>query len=172
MRLWTVHPKHLDTKGLLAAWREGLLAQKVLQGGTRGYRNHPQLIRFRAHKDPVEAIAAYLGFVYKEALARNYNFDRTKIGGNGRRVVLRCTRGQLQYEWEHLREKLKRRSPERYDAVSDLTEPEVNPLFRIVAGDVEPWEVLRDFSTRDRKPQSNQGDERETKNLLANIRTR
>ena len=89
MRLWTVHPKHLDTKGLLAAWREGLLAQKVLQGRTRGYRNHPRLIRFRAHKDPVEAIAAYLHFVYKEALARGYNFDLTKIAGGKRRIVLR-----------------------------------------------------------------------------------
>ena len=74
--------RYLDTKGLLAAWREGLLAQKVLQGRTRGYRFHPQLIRFRAHKDPVEAIAAYLRFVYKEALARGYNFDVTKIAGS------------------------------------------------------------------------------------------
>src|SRR5882672_1608244 len=107
MRLWTIHPKHLDTKGLLAAWREGLLAQKVLQGQTRGYRNHPQLIRFRAYKDPVEAIAAYLRFVYKESLARGYNFAETKIAGNRRRIVLRCTHGQLLYEWKHFRQKLK-----------------------------------------------------------------
>lgn len=32
MRLWTLHPKYLDTKGLVALWREALLAQKVLQG--------------------------------------------------------------------------------------------------------------------------------------------
>lgn len=143
MRLWTVHPKYLDTRGLLAAWREGLLAQKVLQGRTRGYRHHPQLTRFRAHKDPVEAIAAYLRFVYKEALARGYNFDATKIAGNKKGIGLRCTRGQLLFEWLHLQQKLKVRSAERYAAVRDLHEPEVNPLFRIIEGDIEPWEAMR-----------------------------
>jgi hypothetical protein len=28
---------------LVAVWREGLLAQAVLQGKTNGYKNHPQL---------------------------------------------------------------------------------------------------------------------------------
>ncbi|HKX52383.1 MAG TPA: pyrimidine dimer DNA glycosylase/endonuclease V [Nitrosospira sp.] len=37
MRLWTLHPRYLDTKGLVAAWREALLAQKVLSGLTSGY---------------------------------------------------------------------------------------------------------------------------------------
>jgi hypothetical protein len=45
MRLWTLHPRYLDVKGLTAAWREALLAQKVLAGFTIGYMNHPQLIR-------------------------------------------------------------------------------------------------------------------------------
>jgi hypothetical protein len=27
MRIWTVHPRYLDPKGLVAAWREALLAQ-------------------------------------------------------------------------------------------------------------------------------------------------
>jgi len=31
MRLWTIHPKYLDRQGLLALWREALLAQKVLR---------------------------------------------------------------------------------------------------------------------------------------------
>jgi hypothetical protein len=149
MRLWTVHPKYLDTQGLLAAWREGLLAQKVLQGRTRGYRHHPQLTRFKAHKDPVEAIAAYLRFVYKEALSRGYNFDDTKIAASRKKILLRCTRGQLLYEWTHLRQKLKVRSVERYAAVRHLNEPEANPLFRIVAGAIEPWEVM--VSTQSRR---------------------
>ena len=153
MRLWTIHPKYLDTKGLLAAWREGLLAQKVLQGRTRGYRHHPQLTRFRAHKDPVEAIAAYLRFVYKEALARGYNFDDTKIAGSRKRILLRCTRGQLLYEWKHLRQKLKARSVARYAAIHHLKEPQAIPLFRIVAGDIEPWEVIGSASSRSPKAQ-------------------
>ena len=47
MRLWSVHPLHLDRQGLTACWREALLAQAVLAGRTRGYRAHPQLERFR-----------------------------------------------------------------------------------------------------------------------------
>ena len=27
MRLWSLHPKHLDPQGLVARWREGLLAR-------------------------------------------------------------------------------------------------------------------------------------------------
>ena len=37
MRLWTLHPKYLDPQGLVALWREALLARAVLQGKTRGY---------------------------------------------------------------------------------------------------------------------------------------
>lgn len=48
MRLWSVHPKYLDVRGLVALWREGLLAQAVLRGRTKGYLHHPQLERFRA----------------------------------------------------------------------------------------------------------------------------
>ena len=43
MRLWSLHPKYLDKLGLLGLWRESLLAQKVLLGKTKGYKNHPQL---------------------------------------------------------------------------------------------------------------------------------
>ena len=57
MRLWSVHPRYLDTAGLTACWREALLAQKVLTGATRGYRRHPQLERFL----PGSALAAQAG---------------------------------------------------------------------------------------------------------------
>jgi len=53
MRLWSLHPAYLDARGLGALWREGLLAQAVLRGKTRGYRSHPQLERWRA-RDPRE----------------------------------------------------------------------------------------------------------------------
>jgi hypothetical protein len=29
-RIWSLHPKYLDARGLVALWREGLLAQAVL----------------------------------------------------------------------------------------------------------------------------------------------
>src|SRR5690606_6899395 len=42
MRLWSLHPRYLDRQGLLALWREALLARAVLRGETRGYTLHPQ----------------------------------------------------------------------------------------------------------------------------------
>ena len=54
MRLWSLDPAHLDRQGLVACWREALLAQAVLAGRTRGYRHHPQLERFRVVPGPVE----------------------------------------------------------------------------------------------------------------------
>lgn len=80
MRIWSLHPCLLDRRALVACWRETLLAQKVLRGLTRGYTNHPQLIRFRAHPQPLEAVAAYLSGLADEADARGYSFNRALIG--------------------------------------------------------------------------------------------
>src|SRR5258705_13480398 len=79
MRLWTVHPRYLDPKGLVAAWREALLAQKVLVGTTRGYRHHPQLTRFQEQADPLATIATFLGGIADEAESRGYHFNASKI---------------------------------------------------------------------------------------------
>ena len=51
MRIWSLHPRYLDAKGLVAVWRETLLAKHVLEGKTKGYKNHPQLNRFREVKN-------------------------------------------------------------------------------------------------------------------------
>ncbi|HEV2913196.1 MAG TPA: pyrimidine dimer DNA glycosylase/endonuclease V [Pyrinomonadaceae bacterium] len=142
MRLWTIHPGYLDTRGLLAAWREGLLAQKVLRGETRGYRNHPQLSRFRSSADPLGAIAKYLSGIYGEAVNRAYKFDGNKIAPSDFSGQILCTRGQLLYEWRHLKEKLKTRDAVRHDAIKNMEEPEPHPLFKIVEGEVEAWEVI------------------------------
>src|ERR1044072_6358224 len=107
MRLWTVHPRYLDAKGLVAAWREGLLAQKVLAGGTRGYTRHPQLTRFRAHPRPLHAIAAFLKVLADEAQRRGYKFDVAKILRRKFSGQMEETTGQLLYEWTHLRTKLR-----------------------------------------------------------------
>ena len=140
MRLWTIHPRYLDTKGLLAAWREALLAQKVLQNKTRGYRNHPQLLRFKACENPAASIANYLRGIHEEAVARNYNFDSTKIDGVHFSGTIRCTRGQLLHEWTHLKLKLKTRDAGLYSKIIGVAEPQPHPLFEIVEGDVEDWE--------------------------------
>lgn len=139
MRLWSLHPKHLDRQGLVALWREALLAQAVLRGETRGYRRHPQLARFKAASDPLSAIALYLAAVHAEAVARGYHFDARKIGAATQPVRLAVTAGQLDYEWSHLTDKLRARSPLAYRTWAGH-EPQPHPLFDVVPGSIEPWE--------------------------------
>src|SRR6059058_5949975 len=110
MRLWTVHPRYLDAKGLVALWREGLLAQKVLAGKTRGYTRHPQLTRFRQCDDPLAAIGTYLTHIASEAELRGYDFDRERIVSANDCARLPETRGQLLFEWAHLQAKLRVRA--------------------------------------------------------------
>ena len=140
MRLWTLHPRYLDAKGLVAAWREALLAQKVLEGATRGYIHHPQLARFRSHLRPVQAMAAFLAGIAEEAQRRGYRFDTSKIAGRKLSTQMEETCGQLLYEWEHLRAKLRARAPESYRRFKNVRTPEAHPLFRIVPGDIRDWE--------------------------------
>jgi hypothetical protein len=143
MRLWTLHPRYLDAKGLVAAWREALLAQKVLRGATRGYLHHPQLVRFRSHGQPVRAIATFLDGIADEARRRGYRFDVSKISRGRTQRRIRETRGQVLYEWKHLLAKLRVRSPEAYRRLRRLERPQAHPLFRIVEGSVNEWERMR-----------------------------
>jgi hypothetical protein len=140
MRLWSLHPSLLDSRGLVALWREALLAQKVLQGKTRGYRHHPQLQRFRRCEKPLAAIASYLWAVHEEATARGYVFDASKIAGKGQAMSLAVSRGQLAFEWAHLKAKVRLRAPEHFRAVCRRNRIVPHPLFRVVAGDIELWE--------------------------------
>jgi hypothetical protein len=140
MRIWTLHPKYLDPQGLVALWRESLLAKAVLRGATKGYRHHPQLHRFLNQAAPRSAINRYLAAILTEANLRQYSFDGTKVGPIRSRVRISTTQGQLEYEWQHLLEKLRVRSPNQYQRLRKVAAPVPHPLFRIVAGPVEPWE--------------------------------
>lgn len=140
MRLWSLHPKYLDAKGLVALWREALLAQAVLRGQTRGYRHHPQLERFRSHSTPRLAINVYLAAVHAEASSRGYAFDRSKIGPVRPVRQIAVTLGQVQHEWVHLRAKLAARNPSTLDLWRSLERPICHPLFRSCSGGVETWE--------------------------------
>ena len=142
MRLWSLHPGYLDVKGLLAPWREGLLAQKVLQGNTKGYKNHPQLQRFKHSDDPLPAIGRYLSAVVDEADRRGYRFDRSKIADDRYAGRLAVTSGQAQYELAHLSAKLQVRDPATYQRLCALERIALHPLFGEVDGEIEPWEVL------------------------------
>ena len=138
MRLWTLHPQYLDAQGLVALWREALLAQKVLCGLTRGYRHHPQLARFRELADPVAGIASYLAGVHAEAERRGYRFDAGKIRPQRWPGQIEASTGQLDFEWRHLRAKLALRNPDRLPTLPAA--PLAHPLFRLVPGGIAPWE--------------------------------
>jgi hypothetical protein len=142
MRLWSLHPKYLDPKGLVALWREGLLAQAVLAGQTRGYKHHPQLARFLQTSAPLQHMAAYLQQVHAEAVARGYHFDEKKINQAGTVEPMWVTKGQLGYEWLHLNNKLNARSPAWLAQIEVGKQPEPHPLFQVVAGDIAEWEVV------------------------------
>ncbi len=142
MRIWSLHPKYLDAKGLVALWRETLLAQHVLEGKTKGYTHHPQLQRFKKIKNPLQGINYYLSIVHKEATRRGYHFDREKIDWNFSRSTVTVTRGQIQYETAHLLKKLKVRDPKRYREMQHEKKFFPHPMFRVVHGGVEEWEIV------------------------------
>lgn len=142
MRLWSLHPKYLDSKGLVALWRETLLAKHVLQGKTKGYKNHPQLTRFKKSKKPIELINQYLSEIYIEASVRNYHFDKKKINWNFNKSKLTVTSGQLNYEVKHLLNKLETRDYKKFKEIKSNPTFETHPLFKIVDGDIENWEIL------------------------------
>lgn len=141
MRLWSLHPRYLDPAGLVALWREALLAQAVLRNLTKGYRHHPQLLRFRELYDPRGSIADYLHEVAKEADRRGYAFDHRRIGAKQASAqAIELTRGQLLFEWEHLMSKLRHRNPRWYESIGHLQRPRPHPSFAVISGAIEEWE--------------------------------
>lgn len=161
MRIWSLHPKYLDPQGLVALWRETLLAQAVLRGETKGYKNHPQLQRFKdldlnldsnldypQNIHAKNAIAKYLESVWIEATARGYSFDKNKIGIihiTPLPITMTVTEGQIAYEWQHLLKKLQHRSPTMYQQwmpshKAPCIIPEPHPLLTLVPGAVQAWE--------------------------------
>ena len=142
MRIWSIHPKYLDANGLVALWRETLLAKNVLEEKTKGYKNHPQLLRFKNSDNPPQSINQYLTAVYQESLTRGYHFNKAKFNVYLEPVILTVTRRQIEYEMQHLLKKLKTRDTERYHRLLKETNIEPHPLFKIIDGEIEEWEIV------------------------------
>jgi hypothetical protein len=141
MRLWSLHPELLDAKGLVAVWREGLLAKKVLEEKTKGYKNHPQLLRFKNTKKSLDYINTYLFYVLLESVKRGYHFSKNKIGNLKNLEKIKLTSGQRDYEFNHLLAKLKTRDIKKYHELKSVKRIKVHPLFKIVPGKIETWEI-------------------------------
>lgn len=145
MRLWSLHPKYLDSKGLVALWREALLAQKVIHSPAGAYSNHPQLERFRALPEPKLAISQYLEAVYQESCRRAYHSDEGRIWQTGHGAPLMAvTEGQLGYELEHLAAKLNQRDKSPLVKLPGNGLPEPHLSFEIVPGPEASWERVRE----------------------------
>lgn len=147
MRLWSIHPKYLDRIGLIALWREGLLARKVLEGKTKGYKNHPQLIRFKNTNNTISFIDTYLYFVYEEGLKRNYSFSIEKISTFDLNLKhkIPIKRGQVEYEFKLLLHKLYERSKTDYERIKNVINIDLNPVFYEVEGGIEKWEKIKNY---------------------------
>ncbi len=145
MRLWSIEFEYLDNKGLVAVWREALLAKKVLEGHTKGYKMHPQLFRFKSYENPLIAINTYLYYITLESSKRGYAFDNSKIIYDlvDQKVKLKVTSGQLNYEFKLLERKLKDRSPSEYVRILKVGKPLPNQLFYEVPGNIEKWEKVK-----------------------------
>lgn len=132
MRLWSVHPKYLDKYGLIALWREGLLAQKVLNGGAKGYQNNPQLLRFKNKDNPLKAIGSYLSFVASEGAKQGYKLNHEKIlYPNFDEEMIEVDAAQIAFETEHLKSKLKLRDKSKFKELSRCRQIEINPIFNV-----------------------------------------
>ena len=143
MRIWSLHPKYLDAKGLVGLWREALLAKRVLEGNTIGYKNHPQLNRFKESCNSVDCINQYLTAVYENSLGRGYNFNKNKINPDFIPTKLTVTDKQMKFELEHLLKKLESRDPEQFHKLSHEAKIDAHPLFKIIEGEIESWEKIK-----------------------------
>lgn len=144
MRIWIIHPYYLDAKGLVALWRETLLAQNVLLAKTKGYKNHPQLLRFKKHAFPLQAISNYLHDVCDEAENRKYNFNRDKIQKSWQKIEkIPVTSGQIEYEWVHFLKKIEIRDQNRFQTFRNETEIKIHHVFEKIEGEIEKWEIVK-----------------------------
>ncbi|NIU84204.1 MAG: hypothetical protein GWN31_10580 [Candidatus Thorarchaeota archaeon] len=79
--------------------------------------------------------------IFKESLERNYKYNYGKILcpiKNVEKVDL--TRGQLEYEFNLLQSRLKKRTPSKYSLNSKIKKIEPHPLFKLRDGPPELWE--------------------------------
>lgn len=158
MRLWSLHPDYLDTKGLVALWREALLAQKIILGETESYKNHPQMTRFLQAEHPVVAISYYLKSILRTAASRGYKFKASLIRATSTQnleiPIIGCNTGQIDYERALLIHKIKTRQggPDLVYLRRLLQEvnPHLSEIFRCRTGGIESWERVKEGITDDR----------------------
>lgn len=130
MCLWSIHPKYLDKLGLIALWREGLLAQKALSVPSTQYIRHSELERFKNNENPLKAIGSYLCYVAAEGAKRGYNFTHERIVyPNFDDYLIIINDDTLNLEVKNLKNKLKLRDKTKFKELTEMSKIESNPAF-------------------------------------------
>ncbi len=150
MRIWSIHPKFLDSKRLVAQWREALLCRAVLEGKTIGYTKHPQFLRVKNHSQPHYFINLFLYEIWQEGNNRGYSFDKSKLMEDILSKYqdpfdfMEVTDGQLYYEFKHLQSKLGEFNKQYIINEQYLLEEGIlpNPCFLNVCGDIMKFEKI------------------------------
>ena len=83
--------------------------------------------------------------VYKEACARGYKFDVAKVGKFDAENLskIAVTKGQIEYEFSLLQEKLKLRDLKKYKENLNVKNIEISTIFTKIDGDIELWEKVK-----------------------------
>ncbi len=142
MRLRSIHPKHLDSKGLVALRRESLLAKKVLEWETKWYKNHPQLNRFKEQKNPISAINLYLQHIHIEATNRWFSFEKSKFKIISNLEQIAVTIWQIEFEKQHILKKTKIRDIQKHEELKNSKIIQAHPIFKITKWEIENREIL------------------------------
>jgi hypothetical protein len=73
-------------------------------------------------------------------MRRGYRLEANKINERRSQSLITETSGQLLYEWQHLKKKLRLRGTSASSELAKVKKPHPHPLFKIVAGQVRNWE--------------------------------
>ena len=152
MRLWSLNPAYLDDASLRELWDDCMRAKKQMERLTEypnGSRPHPQLLRFFRTPGPLGAFSDYMWGVLDAIAQRGLYCGAQRKNAiprprSGSHMYMSVTAGQMEIEtWLYGAKLVKERgNGEKYVQFWSIPEPQPHPLFQIVRGAVERWEMM------------------------------
>jgi hypothetical protein len=141
MRIWSIHPKYLDSKELLNLWNETIQAKNEFLTKFSGHFSNKQLERFLDLKNPLEAINSYMSSIYREAVKRDFSVDDSFMDWDfDDSIQIPVTAGQISHEISKLKSRLRERDEKKLQKLNGRTFLELHPIFYSVPGTIEEWE--------------------------------
>ncbi len=145
MKLWSLHPRHMDHTRLLALWRTALAARDIIEGRASDYRVDRSIYRFMGRLDSDRAINTYIYYIWLEAKGRGYRFAREEALKKeliDTEIKIPVTSGQLLFEAWKLLTKISQTNPDWISRLAIEKCFEANPVFRVVEGLPDPREKI------------------------------